>query len=65
MVKSSQQKSMILYIENHMESTKLQIINEVTNFKEYKIKTQKSIVFLHTVNEKFKMKLIIPLTIAS
>ena len=45
---------MILYIKNPKESTRklLELINEYSNVSGYKIKTQKSLAFLYTNNEK-------------
>ena len=45
---------MILYIEHPKDSTRklLEIINEYSKVTGYKINTQKSLVFLYTVNEK-------------
>ena len=45
---------MILYIENPKDTTKnlLELINEYSRVAEYKINTQKSLVFLYTNNEK-------------
>ena len=45
---------MILYIENHKDTTRnlLELINEYSKVAEYKIKTQKSLAFLYTNNEK-------------
>ena len=45
---------MILYIENHKDSTRilLELINECSKFAGYKINTQKSLAFLYTINEK-------------
>ena len=45
---------MILYIENPKDSTRklLRLINEYSKVAGYKIKTQKSLAFLHTNNEK-------------
>ena len=47
---------MILYTENPKDTTrKLQVlISEYSKIKGYKIKTQKSLVFLYTNNEKTK-----------
>ena len=59
---------MILYIEIPKHSTRklLELINEYSKVAGYKIKTQKSLSFLHTNNEKTKreIKETIPLTIA-
>ena len=45
---------MILYIENHKDTTRnlLELINEYSKVAEYKIKTQKSLAFLYTNNEE-------------
>ena len=45
---------MILYIENPKDSIRklLELINEFSKVAGYKIKTQKSLVFLYTNNEK-------------
>ena len=44
---------MILYIENHKDSTrKLELSNEFSKVVGYKTNTQKSLAFLHTYNEK-------------
>ena len=45
---------MILYIENPKDSTRklLELINDYSRVAEYKINTQKSLVFLYTNNEK-------------
>ena len=45
---------MILYIENPKDSIKklLELINDYSRVAEYKINTQKSLVFLYTNNEK-------------
>ena len=44
----------ILYIENHKDTTRklLELINEYSKVVEYKINTQKSLAFLYTNNEK-------------
>ena len=59
---------MILYIENPKDSTRklLELSNEYSKVAGYKIKTQKSLSFLHTNNEKTKreIKETIPLTIS-
>ena len=59
---------MILYIENHKDSTRklLELINEYSKVAGYKIKTQKSLEFLYTNNEKVEkeIKETIPFTIA-
>ena len=58
---------MILYIENHKDTTRklLELINEYSKVSGYKIKTQKSLVFLYTNNEKTEgeIKETIPFTI--
>ena len=58
---------MILYIENHKDTTRklLELINEYSKVAGYKIKTQKSLVFLYTNNEKTEreIKETIPFTI--
>ena len=60
---------MILYIENPKDSTRklLQLINEYLKVAGYKIKTQKSLAFLYTSNEKIEreIKETIPSTIAT
>ena len=45
---------MILYIENPKDSTRklVELINEYSKVSGYKIKTQKSIAFLYTDDEK-------------
>ena len=45
---------MILYIENHKDSTRklLEIINDYSKVAGYKIKTEKCLAFLYTNNEK-------------
>ena len=45
---------MILYIENPKNTTRklLDIINEYSKLAGYKVKTQKSLEFLYTNNEK-------------
>ena len=50
---------MILYIQNHKDSTRelLELINEYSKVAGYKINTQKSLAFLYTNNEKIKEKL--------
>ena len=50
---------MILYIENHKDSTRklLELINEYSKVAGYKINTQKSLAFLYTNNGKQKEKL--------
>ena len=59
---------MILYIENPKDSTRkiLELINEYSKVAGYKIKTQKSLAFLYTNNEKTEreIKETIPFTIA-
>ena len=59
---------MILYIENHKDSTRklLGLRNEYSKVAGYKINTQKSLAFLYTNNEKTErdIKEIIPFTIA-
>ena len=59
---------MILYIENHNDSTRklLELINEYSKVAGYKINTQKSLAFLYTNNEKVEkeIKETIPFTIA-
>ena len=59
---------MILYIENHKDSTRklLQLIIEYTKVGGYKINTQKSLAFLYTNNEKTEreIKETIPFIIA-
>ena len=59
----------ILYIENPKDTTRklLELINEYSKFAGYKIKTQKSFVFLYTNNEKTKreIKETIPFTTAT
>ena len=46
--------NMILYIESHKDSIRklLELISEFSKVAEYKINTQKSLVFLYTKNEK-------------
>ena len=60
---------MILYIENHNDSTRklLELINENSKVSGYKINTQKSLAFLYTNNEKTEreIKETIPFTIAT
>ena len=60
---------MILYIENHKDGIKklLELISEFSSVAEYKINTQKSLVFLYTNNEKSEreIKESIPFTIAT
>ena len=50
---------MILYMENPKDSTRklLELINEYSKVAGYKIKTQKSLSFLYTNNEKIEKKL--------
>jgi len=59
---------MILYIENHKDSTRklLELINAYSKVAGYKINTQKSLAFLYTNNEKKEreIKETIPFTIA-
>ena len=45
---------MILYVENHKDSTRklLELINEYSKVAEYKIYIQKSLASLYTNNEK-------------
>ena len=47
---------MILYIENHKDTTRklLELINEYSEVAGYKINTQKSLAFLYTNNEKIE-----------
>ena len=47
---------MILYIENHKDTTRklLELINEYSKFAGYKINTKKSLAFLYTNNEKIE-----------
>ena len=58
---------MILYIENHKDTTRklLELVNEYSKVAGYKINTQKSHAFLYTRNEKTEreMKETIPFTI--
>ena len=60
---------MILYLENPKNSTRklLELINEFGKVSGYKINTQKSIVFLHTNNERLEREIreTIPFTISS
>ena len=60
---------MILYIENHKDSTRklLELINEYSKVAGYKINTRKSLAFLYTNNEKTEreIKETIPFTIAT
>ena len=59
---------MILYIENHKDTTRklLELINEYSKVAGHKINTQKSFAFLYTNNEKTEreIKETIPFTIA-
>ena len=59
---------MILYIENHKDSTikLLELINEYSKVARYKINTQKSLAFLYTNNERVEKEIneTIPFTIA-
>ena len=61
--------AMILYIENHKESTKklIELINEISKVSRYKINIQKSVAVLHANNElsEKEFKKIIPFTVAS
>ena len=45
---------MILYIENPKEPTRklLELINKYSKVAGYKINTEKSLAFVHTINEK-------------
>ena len=58
---------MILYIENHKDTTRklLELINEYSEVPGYKINTQKFLAFLYTNNEKTEreIKETIPFTI--
>ena len=60
---------MILYIENPKDSTRklLELINKYSKVAGYKIKTQKSLAFLYTNNEKTEreIKETIPFTTAT
>ena len=60
---------MILYIENSKDTTRklLELINEYSKVAEYEIKTQKSLAFLYTNNEKTEreIKETMPFTIAT
>ena len=60
---------MILYIENHKDSTRklLELINEYSKVAGYKINTEKSLAFPYTNNEKTEreIKETIPFTIAT
>ena len=59
---------MILYIENHKDSTRklLDLINEYSKVAGYKLNTQKSLAFRYTNKEKIEreIKETIPFTIA-
>ena len=61
-------EEMILYIENPKDATRklLELINEFGKGEEYKINTQKSVVFLYTNNKRPErdIKETIPFTIA-
>ena len=50
---------MVLYIENHKDSTRklAELINEYSKVTGYKINTQKSLAFLHTNNEKIEREI--------
>ena len=60
---------MVLYLENHKDSTRklLELISEFSKAAGYKINTQKSLAFLYTNNEKSEreIKESIPFTIAT
>ena len=60
---------MMLYLENLKDNIRklLEIINEFSKVAGYKINTQKSLSFLHTINEKAEreIKESIPFTIAT
>ena len=60
---------MILYLENHKDTTRklLELINEYSKVAGYKINTQKSLAFLYTNNEKTEreIKETMPFTIAT
>ena len=60
---------MILYIENPKDSTRklLELINDCSKVAGYNINTEKSLAFLHNINEKAEreIKEIIPFTIAT
>ena len=60
---------MILYIENHKNTTRklLELINKYSKVARYKINTQKSLAFLYTNNENIEreIKETIPFTIAT
>ena len=49
---------MILYLDNPKDAIRklLEIINEFNNITEYKINTQKSLVFIHTNSERSKRR---------
>ena len=49
----------ILYIENHKDTTRklLQLINEYSKVTGYKISTEKSLSFLYTNNKKTKQEI--------
>ena len=51
--------SMILYMENHKDSTQklLKLINKFSKFAKYKINIQKSVAFLYINNEYQNEKL--------
>ena len=50
---------MILYMENHKDTTRklLELINEYSKVAGYKINTQKSFAFLYTNNERTKREI--------
>ena len=56
---------MILYIENHKDTTRKLPANQYSKVAGYKINTQKSLAFLYTNNEKTEreIKETIPFTI--
>ena len=60
---------MIVYMENHIESTKklLDLINEFGKTAGYKVNTQKSMAFLYTNNETVEAEITkkIPFDIAT
>ena len=59
---------MIPYIEGPKDTTKklLEFINELGNVSGYKIKSQKSVAFLYTNNERSEREIqAVPFTIAS
>ena len=60
---------MILYIENHKDSTRklLELISEFSKIAKYKFNTQKSLVFLYANNKKSEREIkgTIPFTIAT